>query len=111
MNNNLNAIAGVVRLSGGIDGIADIDNKTKFQVGLTGHQAFNDKLLGWVTATAGSDVYAYEVGVGHKLSDTSDLNLFYRYTKFSDVEFEGAPPGFDIDAKAKGVGLGVTFKF
>ncbi len=109
LNDNLNAIAGISRLAGDVEGI-DIDTQTNFQVGLTGHTAFNDKLSGWATLTAGSDVYSYEIGVGHKMSEIADLNLFYRYTKFSNVEFDGYS-AYKFDAKAKGVGLGVTLKF
>lgn len=109
INDHFNAIAGVTRMSGKVEGINDLEDKTKFQVGFTGHTAFNDKVSGWATLTAGSDVYSYEVGVGHKLADNTDLNLFYRYTKFSDMRYENAAVKNDI--KVKGVGLGVTFKF
>lgn len=109
LNNNLNAFVGAARLSGKVAGIVDIKDTTEFQIGLTGHTQLSDKITGWATIAGGSDFSTYEIGVANKLSEVADLNLFYRYIKFSDLKFEGAP-GYNFKAETKGVGLGVTFK-
>lgn len=112
LNNNANAFVGLNRLAGDVSALgykADLDTMTKFQIGITGHQAFTDKLTGWATIAGGNDNNSYEIGLSNKLSNNADLNIFYRYTKFSDVEFDDVS-GYDFDAKVKGFGFGVTVK-
>ncbi|MDU4960224.1 MAG: outer membrane beta-barrel protein [Sporomusaceae bacterium] len=114
---NVYAFAGIQRLSGDItatvygsgSGTDKIDSKTVAQIGVTGVAQLADKLNGWATAAIGNDNYSYEIGLGYEIAKNADLNLFYRYKKFNDVEFKGI--GQSVDAKSKGFGAGVTFKF
>jgi opacity protein-like surface antigen len=111
---NVYAFAGIQRLSGNTKlagvGSFDIDSKTVAQIGVTGVTQLADKLNGWATAAIGNDNYSYEIGLGYEIANNADLNLFYRYKKFNDIEFKSGLAGSG-DAKSKGVGAGVTFRF
>lgn len=109
INNNLNAFIGAARISGEVSGLADLKDSTEFQVGLTGYTKLSDKVTGWATIAGGSNFLSSEIGIGNQMSENAELNLYYRYTKFSDVEIEGVS-GYSFKAENKGVGLGVTFK-
>jgi opacity protein-like surface antigen len=118
LDSNVYAFAGVQRLSGDFKiteyGVGSesykIDSKTVAQIGVTGVAQLADKLNGWATAAIGNDNYSYEIGLGYEIANNADLNLFYRYKKFNDIEFKSGITGSG-DAKSKGVGAGVTFKF
>lgn len=69
-----------------------------------------DKMNGWASAAVGNDNYSYEIGVGYAIADNADFNLFYRYKKFDSLELKGLS-GYEFDAKTKGIGASVTFKF
>jgi predicted porin len=114
LDNNFNAFIGAHRLSGevGVPGYGSVDVKstTKYQVGITGIAKLAEKTNGWATIAAGNDNQSYEVGVGYELSKDADLNVFYRYTKFTGLELQGVS-NYNFDAKSDGLGFGVTFKF
>lgn len=81
------------------------DSQKGFQVGLLGQMDFTDQLNGWASVAAGDTSKAYEIGLGYGLTETVDLNLFYRYAKYD--EFDGAVD----DVTAKGLNAGVTVRF
>ncbi|EGO64009.1 outer membrane protein [Acetonema longum] len=114
LDSNFYAFLGVQRLSGDLSvpgaGSLDIDSTTVAQIGVTGTTNLADKLTGWATAAVGNDNYSYEIGLGYEIADNTDINLFYRYKEFSDLEFKDIS-GYEFDAKSKGFGAGVTFKF
>lgn len=87
----------------------DIDYSSKWQVGVTGVTKLGNKLSGWATLAAGSDNYTYELGLAQELSKQWDLNLFYRYKKFSNIKLQvlGGPEDLTVST----LGLGVTAKF
>lgn len=107
------AFLGIQRLSGDLtisgSGSADIDSTTVAQIGVTGVTKLSDKLNGWGTIALGDDNYSYELGLGYGLAANTDLNLFYRYKKFDNLEFKNS--GYEFDAKSKGLGVSVTYKF
>lgn len=110
LNPDVYAFAGAQRFSHGIPlPGAPKGSKTVAQAGITSVAKLSDKLNGWATAAAGNDNYSYEIGVGYTLSNAADLNLFYRYKKFKDIEFFMSPE--PVDTKIKGLGASVTVKF
>jgi opacity protein-like surface antigen len=113
LNPNAYAFLGLQRLSGDASSSgynAKIVSTTVAQIGVTGVTKLADKLNGWGTAAVGNDNYSYEVGLGYALATNTDFNLFYRYKKFNDLEFDGLS-NYDFDAKSKGIGASITFKF
>ena len=114
LNPNAYAFIGFQRLSGDLTvsglGSASIDSTTVAQIGVTGVTKLSDNLNGWGTVAVGDDNYSYELGLGYALAKNTDLNLFYRYKKFDNLEFKDLP-GYEFDAKNKGLGVSVTYKF
>ena len=111
---NAYAFIGFQRLSGDLIvpalGSASIDSTTVAQIGVTGVTKLSDNLNGWGTVAIGDDNYSYELGLGYALAENTDLNLFYRYKKFDNLEFKDYS-GYEFDAKNKGIGVSVTYKF
>lgn len=119
LDKNVFAFVGAHRISGDVTGegiTGKIDTETKLQFGVTGVTKITDKLNGWATLAAGNDNNSYELGIGYKLAENTEFNLFYRYKKFDDLKFNnqvdlGLDPDYSFDAKVKGFGMGVTVKF
>ncbi len=104
------AFVGAQRLSGVIPlASSAMDAKTVAQIGITGVAQLSDKLDGWATAAVGNDNHSYEVGVGYALSNQADLNLFYRYKKFNDLEYPSV--WGKLDGKFRGMGASISVKF
>lgn len=110
LNSNTYAFVGMQKLTGEIPlFITKMDTKTVAQFGITTTAKLSDKLDGWATAAVGKDTHSYEIGVGYALSSKADLNLFYRYKKFRNINFETFP--IDFDETFKGLGASVSVKF
>jgi len=75
----------------GIIGVADLGNKTK----LYGNVGF------------APDLQNFEAGISYELTGDIDLNLSYRYLKVNEIKLFTVPEDF----RAKGWGLGFTYKF
>lgn len=100
------AFVGLHRIYGSI-GSRDIDAKNKVQVGITSTLPLSKAVNAWGTLAAGSDLVTFEAGLSHPLSQSADLNVYYRYTKDNDLRYYG----YKIDFENNGFGLGVTMKF
>ncbi|SEJ82445.1 Outer membrane protein beta-barrel domain-containing protein [Propionispira arboris] len=100
------AFVGLHRIDGSI-GSVDIDAKNKVQVGITSTVPLSSAVSAWGTLAAGSDLVTLEAGLSHPLSQSADLNVYYRYTKDNDLRVNGNK----FDFENNGFGLGVTMKF
>jgi len=111
INNNMNWFVGLHHLSGSLDYVYSYDIKevTKLQAGITGVYPVNNTTTEWFTVGLGDSNYTVEAGVGYAIAQNTDLNLFYRYKKFTDLELDGYSR--KIDAEPSGFGLGVSVKF
>jgi predicted porin len=68
-----------------------------------------NNLTGYGTIGFGNKIETFEFGVAYEFSKNTELNLFYKSTKYKDLEFDGASLKYDL--KVDGPGFGVTFKF
>ena len=89
------------------DSGSDSQSKNGYQVGLIGQTKLSDNVTGWASVRAGDKVTGYEIGVGYDVNKDTELNVFYRNTKYKDFNVLGE----DFDVTTKGLGAGVTFKF
>lgn len=81
-----------------------------FHVGATEVVPVNDKLSSYGVVSVGNKIINAEFGLSQQLNENLDLNLFYRYTKYKDLEFE-ALPGATFNNTVRGLGVGATLKF
>lgn len=107
LNPNLSAYAGLNRNRYSVNRGYD-SSETGVQIGVIGQTKLSDDLTAWAMLGAGNKRTAYEIGLGYGITDNLDLNIYYDYNKYKDNE---NALGRDFDAKAKGFGMGVTFKF
>lgn len=103
LNPNFSVFAGLVNTR--VERGSYDDSQKGFQVGLLGQMDFNDRFNGWASVAAGDTSNAYEIGLGYGLTETVDLNLFYRYAKYDDFD------GRVDDVTVKGLNAGVTVRF
>lgn len=111
LNSNVSAYAGVMKAKGEYNDITNpadsgsTKNNSKWQVGLVGSTKIADKTTAYGSLAAGKDLTSYEVGVSYELASNLDFNVDYRSLKVNKLD------GDKVDAKAKGLGFGVTYKF
>lgn len=114
IDEHVHAFAGLHQLSGDITipvlGTGDVKNTNRFQLGITALVPLNQNLNGWATVAAGDDNNSYEVGLSHPVSENTDLNVFYRYKKFKNLEIENVG-AYRFEAESKGLGFGLTMRF
>jgi predicted porin len=107
LDKNVAAFAGYASAKGTMEifgyGSTSSDTKNLWQVGLVGSTAIADKTTLWGSVAAGSNLTNWEVGVSYAFTPNLELNVNYREVKVDDLQ--------GVDVKAKGLGLGVTFKF
>lgn len=82
-------------------------SKSGYHVGIIGQTKISDNLTGWASVSAGNRITGYELGVGYDVAKNTEVNLFYRHTKYKDFNIEGDK----FDVTTKGLGAGVTLKF
>ncbi|MDR3563455.1 MAG: hypothetical protein P4N59_18745 [Negativicutes bacterium] len=90
------------------------NSKKLWQLGLIGSTAIADKTTLWGSVAAGSSsLLVWEIGLSYEFCPNVELNVNYRSVKSDN--FSGTNGGgthFTIDeAKAKGAGVGITYKF
>lgn len=83
----------------------DSRSRNSGQIGLQGRVELPFLCTLWGRAGVGSKLNSYEIGLSRSLVSNVELNLSYY-----DNKFKNSAPG-SIDARTKGVNLGVTVKF
>ncbi|WP_177566140.1 hypothetical protein [Phascolarctobacterium sp.] len=83
----------------------DSRSRNSGQVGVQGRVELPFLCTLWGRAGAGNKLTSYEIGLSRTLVSNVELNLSYY-----DNKFKNSAPG-SIDAKTKGVNMGVTVKF
>lgn len=77
-----------------------------FQVGLQTTVPFTEKTSGFVVASVGNKVNSFEIGLAYKAATNVDVNISYVDRKYQ------LPTGvYDTSYTAKGVGLGISYRF
>ena len=106
---NFSVIAGVVSAKGEAVPGNNYSSNTKnyWQVGLVAYTPIATKTNLWAVANAGSNLTNLEVGVGYEFACNWEFNVNYR--DLETKKLNGNVGNFD--AKAKGFGFGVTYKF
>lgn len=104
---------GTLNLSGGVDGYTlyngslPTDTKNYWQVGLVGSTKIANKTTLWGSVGVGSNLTNWEVGVSYEFAPSWEFNVNYRDVEAKKLAYSGC----NVDAKAKGLGLGITYKF
>lgn len=80
-----------------------------WQAGFTGSFPLGNNFVGYGTIGFGNKIENIEVGFAYQFSKNAELNLFYKSTKYKDLQYDGADWKYDM--KVKGPGVGLTFKF
>ncbi|VBB06621.1 Hypothetical protein LUCI_1857 [Lucifera butyrica] len=110
LDNNISAYAGLVKIKGisnsNYYGNAS-DSKNELQFGLVGSTKIADKTTAYAQVGIASDFTNWKVGLSQEIAPNLELNLDYRRTQGKNLNLYG----YNVDATAKGLGLGITYKF
>lgn len=89
-------------------------SKTLWQLGVVGNMPIGAKTNLWASAAAGGDSLTnWEIGVSYEFSPGWEFDVNYREVKadtFTGTNSNGTPFTLN-EAKSKGAGFGVTYKF
>lgn len=119
LDNNVSAYAGLVTLKGNGNQNTNIngattsqsfssDSKNKIQFGLIGSTKIADKTTAYASIGVASDYTNWKVGVSQEIAPNLEFNLDYRRIQAKKLHFNGVG---DADITAKGLGVGVSYKF
>jgi len=83
------------------------------QVGLQTVVPVSDKIDGYVVAAVGSKITSFEIGMAYKATKNLDVNISYLDRKYKDADVFNYSSyyGNDTSYSARGVGLGVSYRF
>jgi len=108
---NVSAFVGYTRSTGKINfagsNLSENQSKSGYHVGIIGQTRITDDVTAWASVSAGNRVTGYEIGIGYDVAQNTELNLFYRHTKYKDFN----ALKMDVDFTTKGLGAGVTFRY
>ncbi|MDR3561110.1 MAG: outer membrane beta-barrel protein [Negativicutes bacterium] len=113
LDKNLAAYAGLVTAKGTFADLTFPGNsggtntRNFWQVGLVGSTEIAKRTTLWANVAAGTDLTNWGVGVSYAFTPSWELNVDYRDFQAKNLTI----PGGKVDGKAKGVGIGVTYKF
>ena len=113
IDDNVSAYMGVVQskwtISEDSSGSSSTDSKNEIQFGLIGSTKIVDKTTAYASFAAGSDLINWKVGLSQEIVPNVDLNVDYRSLKVKNLT--GSDFTDKVDTTAKGLGVGVTYKF
>lgn len=114
VNETVSAYVGAMKVKGVVsdEGSESVKLKdtTILQVGLVGTTKINDSTTAYASVSAGKDLTTFEIGIGQEIAPNLELNVNYREIQVNKLEADMTPV-VKVDAKAKGVGFGVSYKF
>lgn len=111
VNKNVSAFAGFTKTSlskQANHGERKGPNQTDWQVGLIGSKPIAKKTTAYALASMGSDIRNWEVGVSYAFAKNTEFNVMYRDFRADSLSNWN---GNSVDARVKGLGYGLTFKF
>jgi len=85
-------------------------DRTTAQIGLVAVVKLSPKFTGWGGLSTGADIFSAEAGLGYALSKHLEVNIFYTYRNYTNLEFNSARP-LRTSARVQGVGAGITATF
>ena len=80
-------------------------NVTGIQFGMIEVIPITENLSSYGIMSIGTQLFNIEMGLSQQVSKNVDLNLFYKYTKCTDIG------DTDIDVSTNGIGFGFSYKF
>jgi len=116
IDKNVSAYAGIMKVKGAYNwsesgfgsGSDPIKSANKWQIGVVGTTKLAEKTTAYASVGTGKDLTTWGIGVGQELAPNVEFNVDYRSIKANKLEWND---GSHIDATAKGLGFGVTYKF
>lgn len=112
LDKNVSAFAGLVKVKGEITdtGITTTSNsKNKVQFGLIGSTKLAEKTTAYAQVGVASDFTNWKVGVSQEIAPNLELNVDYHRIQAKKLSFNGGLG--DVDVTAKGLGVGISYKF
>lgn len=112
MDKNVSAYVGMVNLKGTIndeDSGTSSGSKNKMQLGLMGSTKLGDKTTAYAQVGFASSFTNWKVGISQEVAPNLELNIDYRRTQAKKMSFDNGLG--DVDMTAKGLGVGVSYKF
>lgn len=111
ISNNISIYTGIVRtdVNANTSGFGDVVSAGKdiWQLGLSGSTKLNGKTTAYASAGTGVDFLKWKLGLAYEVAPSLELNLDYQCIK-ANVNDDNVGR---IEAKAKGFGMGLTYKF
>lgn len=112
LDKNVSAYVGMVNLKGTINDEGSgtsSSSKNKMQFGLLGSTKLADKTTAYAQVGFASSYNTWKVGVSQEIAPNLEFNVDYRRTQAKKMNFDNGLG--DVDMTAKGLGLGVSYKF
>lgn len=85
-------------------------DRTAAQIGLIATVKLAPKFTGWGLLSTGADIFSAEAGHGYALSKNLEVNIFYTYRNYTNLEFTNSHT-IRTSARVQGVGAGLTATF
>ena len=85
-------------------------DRTAAQIGLVATVKLAPRVTSWGLVSAGADLFSAEAGLGYALSKHLEINIFYTYRNYTNLEFNSVRT-LRTSARVQGVGAGLTATF
>ena len=112
LDKNVSAYVGMVNLKGNINDEGSgpsSSSKNKMQFGLMGSTKLADKTTAYAQVGFASSYNTWKIGISQEVAPNLELNIDYRRTQAKKMSFDNGLG--DVDMTAKGIGVGVSYKF
>jgi len=112
LDKNVSVYTGIVSLKGNVDaegGAPSSSSKSKLQFGVMGSTKLGDKTTAYAQVGVASSFTNWKVGISQEVAPNLELNIDYRRTQAKKMSFDNGLG--DVDMTAKGIGVGVSYKF
>ena len=112
LDKNVSLYTGIVSLKGNVDaegGAPASASTSKMQLGVIGQMKIGSKTTAYAQLGLASHFTNWKIGVSQEVVPNVDLDINYRMTDAKRMGFDNGMG--NVDMKAKGLGIGLTFKF
>ena len=112
LDKNVSAYVGMVNLKGTIndtDAGTSSGSKNKLQFGVMGSTKLADKTAAYAQIGVASSFNSWKIGIAQEIAPNLELNVDYRRTQAKKMNFDNGLG--DVDMTAKGLGVGISYKF
>lgn len=112
VDQNVSIYTGIMKTKGeaNVNGLGSGSTKesSNLQLGLIGSTKLAEKTTAYASVGTGKDLMSWEIGVGQEIAPNVQFNVNYREVKANKLEIDSTN---NLDGKAKGLGLGITYNF